>query len=194
LIEGEGAGRAYDLTWKRMSPGHFSVSRDLEEGTLIRGAIQAGAHALPFGPVMAGSSTEWAFDGTRLDELRVMSNQTGGRELLKLSDAWVRPTMERDSNIRLPLLLALLFFILLDALVTRTGWALPNLGWPQALPAEGEVPVIPPKGKVVKKKTAVVSTPMPKKAFQKKPVVKPDLPEKPAAERSSRFNRAKNRK
>jgi len=193
LVEGEGGETgAYELTWKRMSPGHFSVSRDLEEGALVRGAIQAGVHALPFGPVVAGASAEWAFDPIRLEELRVMSNQTGGRELLKLSDAWVRPTMEVNSDSRLPLLITLFLCVLLDALVTRTGWVLPKFRMPKPLPADGDVAVIPAQKAKKIKKAAAVSTP------EVKPTKAPSFEKadrvSKGAGRSARFDRAKRRK
>ncbi len=36
IVEGEHGGESYELQWKRIAPGRFSLTRDLEEGTLIR--------------------------------------------------------------------------------------------------------------------------------------------------------------
>jgi len=128
IIKGEHGGESYEVPWKRISPGRYSVTRDLEEGTLIRGSVQAGNHAIPFGPIIVGSSTEWAFDSDRLAELKTLSQQTGGRNLTDLSQAWLRPPRTHYADLRLPLGLALLIFVLLDALITRTGWKFPELG------------------------------------------------------------------
>ena len=124
-------GGTSDVQWRRIAPGHFSVTRDLDEGSVVRGAVQVGEHALPFGPLAVGAAVEWAFEPDRLAELRAVSNQTGGRELLDLSKAWLRPPFMAETSLHLPLGIALVAFILLDALVTQTGWQLPQLpGWP----------------------------------------------------------------
>ncbi|MBT8045265.1 MAG: VWA domain-containing protein, partial [Verrucomicrobiae bacterium] len=73
LLDGDSSGTPYEVAWKRIAPGRFSLTRDLEEGTLIRGAIQTGEYAIPFGPIIVGSSTEWSFDPDRLAELRAVS-------------------------------------------------------------------------------------------------------------------------
>ena len=54
-----------------------------------------------------------------------MSAQTGGRELLELSDAWQSPPQEKVVDFRKPLFVLLLLVILFDALITRMGWTLP---------------------------------------------------------------------
>ncbi|MEZ5433785.1 MAG: hypothetical protein R3F31_21995 [Verrucomicrobiales bacterium] len=68
---------------------------------MIRGAVQLGKVALPFGPLVLGSSHEWAFDKERVNELRAISSSSGGRELLDLSKAWLRP-VHRDYSGILP--------------------------------------------------------------------------------------------
>ncbi len=126
LSRGERAEDTFEVIWQRMSPGHYTASIDLEEGELIRGAVQVANSALPFGPVIVGSRTEWAFEEERIEELEQTSIQSGGNELLDLKDAWKRPKRKVMADIRLPLLLALLLAVLLDALITRTGWRLPE--------------------------------------------------------------------
>ena len=91
LVEGQGGGEPYEIAWRRVAPGHFSVTRDLDEGQVIRGAVQAGSHALPFGPVAVANSAEWSFDPERLTEFREVARLSGGRELVDLSTAWIRP-------------------------------------------------------------------------------------------------------
>ena len=129
LLEGSAGGEGYEAPWKRIAPGKFSITRDLEEGSLVRGSIKVGDQAIPFGPFIVGSSTEWAFDKERITELRKLSSQTGGRQLTDLSKAWVRPPVQHLADLRIPLAIALLVTILLDALVTRTGWKLPEFSF-----------------------------------------------------------------
>ncbi len=127
LINASAANTPYQVSWKRISPGQFSLTHDIEEGAVIRGAIQIAEHSIPFGPIVLGSSSEWAFDPNRLTELRAVSAQTGGRELVDISQAWQRPSAIDQVNLRIPLAITLLVLILLDALITRTGWQLPLL-------------------------------------------------------------------
>ncbi len=181
LLESGPGSSPYDVPWKRIAPGHFSVTRDLDEGSVVRGAIQVGAHALPFGPVTVGSSIEWAFEPERLTELRAVAAQTGGRELTNLADAWLRPPYRHDVSLRLWLATTILVLLLAEALLTRTGWKLPIPALPRF--ERREKPV-----KVRKAKTATAPLPVPEK---KEEAPKPQIAE---SARSSRYQRAKDRK
>ena len=176
------AGGVTTIPWRRIAPGHFSVTRDLGEGSVVRGAVRVGEHALPFGPLSVGSSVEWAFEPERLAELRAVSNQTGGRELLDLSKAWLRPPFISETPLALPLGIALTCLILLEALITRTGWRLPKFTMPRRTPAAAKPQRVP----------AAKPAPPPK------PVESPVTPPSPAPtepnSRGSRFQRAKSRK
>jgi hypothetical protein len=183
-LQDETGSAPYDLPWRRISPGHFSLTRDLAEGSVVRGAVQIGEHALSFGPLSVGSSIEWAFEPERLTELRSVSAQTGGRELLDLSKAWLRPPFTAETRLRIPLGIALILLVLTEALLTRTGWKLPQLAIPNRLPkakTERRKPV-------QKAKPAQVSGPPPASPT---PVPETD-PEQ--SDRRSRFQRAKDRK
>jgi hypothetical protein len=114
----------FEVMWQRIAPGHFNLTRQLEEGTVVRGSAIVGNYTLPFGPFNVGGSAEWTFDPERVKELRQLSAGTGGRELLDLTKAWVRPPQERVTDIRVWLALATLLCLLLDALITRAGWPL----------------------------------------------------------------------
>jgi hypothetical protein len=183
LLESEAGSNPYDVPWKRIEPGHFSVSRDLDEGSVIRGAIQVGPHAMPFGPITVGSSIEWAFEPERLTELRSIAAQTGGRELLDLADAWKRPPYEHEVTLRIWLVVSLLGLVIIEALMTRTGWKLPLPGLPR----------FERQPKVVKAKTPKpapsLSTPVTKEK-ENTPISSP--PEE--TERRSRYQRAKDKK
>ena len=204
LLEGEGGGTPYEIAWKRVAPGHFSFTRELEEGVVIRGAVQAGTHALAFGPVVVGSSAEWAFDPERLAELREVSRLSGGRELIDLSKAWIRPPATHSTNLRLPLLLAAFLLMLFDALITRMGWRIPIL-----VPANaaGRKVRRHAKAQVRKAKRAKAAadldpesgktdgTPEPSQPTQPQPssTAPPEADEDPG-QRTSRFDRAKRRR
>jgi hypothetical protein len=173
-----------DLPWRRIAPGHFSLTRDLEEGSVVRGAVQVAGNALPFGPLSVGSSVEWAFEPERLTELRAVSSQTRGRELLDISKAWLRPPFLAETSLRLPFGIALVLILLADALLTRTGWKLPQLARPNRTQKAARL-------KIPKPKRAEKSAPLPPVAAA------PDVPTAPPQEesaRSARFQRAKDKK
>jgi hypothetical protein len=170
-----------DLPWRRIAPGHFSLTRDLVEGSVVRGAVQVGENALPFGPLSVGSSVEWAFEPERLTELRAVSNQTRGRELLDISKAWLRPPSLAETSLRLPLGITLVLIMLADALLTRTGWKLPQFAMPIRIP----------RVKLVKFKRT-------KRTASINPIItvpqEPNVPLQEESTRSARFQRAKDRK
>jgi hypothetical protein len=135
LASGPRAEARRELTWRKLSPGHFQASVDLTGGEMVRGVVQAGPHALSFGPLSVGTEAEWAFDGARLEELRAVSAASGGRELLELPDAWREPPERQFTDVRRWLLLALLLAMLAEALITRTGWRRPRRSGPRRNPA-----------------------------------------------------------
>lgn len=175
-----------DVAWVRIAPGKFSAARDLEEGRTVRGAVQVGPVALPFGPLRVGSSVEWEFDPDRLAELRAASAATKGRELLDLSKAWLRPPMIHQASLRMPLLLVFLVTLLAEALFTRTGWQIPLPALARrfritrrAPPAKPQVPPSP-----------ILAKPEPgAPAPSAGDTLDPD-----ASERRSRYQRAKERR
>lgn len=177
-------GATLELPWRRIAPGHFSLTRDLDEGSIVRGAVQVGEHALAFGPVSVGSSVEWAFEPERLTELRAVSHQTGGRELLDIKKAWLRPPFVAETSLRLPLGIALLLLTLSEALLTRTGWKLPLLALPGKIPKAPRVKLAKPKRAGKPEPILVVKA--------EEPIAPPPVVEETA--RSSRFQRAKDRK
>ena len=183
-LQDDTGGATMDIPWRRIAPGHFSLTRDLDEGSIVRGAVQVGGNALPFGPLSVGSSVEWAFEPERLTELRAVTNQTGGRELLDISKAWLRPPFVAETSLRLPLGIALILLTLAEALLTRTEWKLPQLSLPNRIPR-------PPRIKVVKTKQAEKVEPLPMAPEEKANETQPTVEE---SARSSRYQRAKDRK
>ncbi len=150
LATGARAEPGLELTWQRMAPGHYRAAIDLEEGSVIRGGIQAGPHVIPFGPLSVGTKAEWTFDPARQEELRQTAAASGGRELLDLANAWQSPPIIRFTDLRPWILPLLLLLVLADALATRLGWSIAELRWPAFLkrpfatlqPAGG--PAVPP--------------------------------------------------
>jgi len=183
-LQDDAGGATIDLPWRRIAPGHFSLTRDLDEGSIVRGAVQVGENALPFGPLSVGSSVEWAFEPERVAELRTVSNQTNGRELLDISKAWQRPPFVAETSLRLPLGVALVVLTLAEALLTRTGWKMPELSLPKREPRVKPVKVAKPKPepKPVAKDATI------------QPEAKRETPPAEESERSARFQRAKGKK
>ena len=55
-LQDDAGGAIYELPWRRIEPGRFSLSRDLDEGSVVKGAIRVGDNAIGFGPVSVGAS------------------------------------------------------------------------------------------------------------------------------------------
>ena len=146
-----------------------------------------GEHAMPFGPLGIGSAVEWAFDPSCLTELRAVANQTGGRELLDISKAWMRLPFIAETSLHLPLGIALVLLVLTEALMTRTDWKLPVFSARKRSTTKAK-PIRAPKTR-----PKVVVEPIPEPLVtEKNPTPDPAPPEE--TERGSRFQRAKNRK
>jgi uncharacterized membrane protein len=181
--------------WRRMAPGHFSLVRDLPEGAFVRGAVQCGDYALPFGPVGVGTAAEWAFDPQRPAELLDASAQTGGRQLADLSQAWLRPPSLAAASLQAPLLIVLVLVMLTDALLTRTGWRLPAFpagSWPKLVLPRLRLPTA---WKLPRKRSKKAPMPARTEVSAKETVATPE-PQPPAkpVDRASVFARAKHRK
>jgi uncharacterized membrane protein len=184
IAHGSRAEAAHELAWERLSPGHYQASVTLKEGEMVRGAIQLGGTALNFGPTLLGTSTEWAFDEARAEELRQVSASSGGRELLDFSQAWRSPRVPRFADMQSWLLITALLLMLIEALVARTGWHLPEwafAGWQWKRREK-------PKAAVMKHQ-ARLKTPEP--AVANEPAAAPPTVEPTPADRQRRFDRAK---
>ena len=184
IAHGTRAEAAHELAWERLSPGHYQASVTLKEGEMVRGAIQLGGTALNFGPTLLGTSTEWAFDEARAEELRQVSASSGGRELLDFSQAWRSPRVPRFADMQRWLLITALLLMLIEALVARTGWHLPEwafAGWQWKRREK-------PKAAVMKHQ-ARLKTPEP--AVTNEPAAAPPVVEVTPADRQRRFDRAK---
>ena len=125
LSHGSGQAQAEAVTWERLAPGHYSVRTTLNENVPVRGAVKIDGSAISFGPMVAGSSTEWNFDTKRLAELRETAATTGGGAILDLTDAWREPPSPGFESIKAWFLIAALLIFLAEAYATRTGWKLP---------------------------------------------------------------------
>ena len=210
LGHGEAADQIEELQWERVGPDRYTVRADLADGSMVRGAVQLGGIALPFGPLAVGADAEWAFDRDRIAELRQVSAASSGRELINLEDAWLRPPAKELAPLRPWLLIALLAAFLLEALITRTGWSLPQADVGQLAKQFGNSrkPKTRPKPNAPKTATAAAEAEAEIKAAtaaaDQKPTgpaspTTPAIPEEPTDEdtpeaRRSRFARAKKRK
>jgi hypothetical protein len=133
-----------ELTPGRLARGVVRVGGGAGGGAGARGGAGAGGDAgaggggadgsagagggrdavLAFGPVSAGGSLEWAFDRTRVQELRQLSVRSGGVERLDLAGVWDAPRPATVRSVRGWLLVAFIVLALADALLTRMGVAL----------------------------------------------------------------------
>lgn len=198
LVEGTSSDRFRELTWERIAPGQYTAIADLEPGKLLRGAIQVGGAALSFGPLTVGASPEWSFDAARVAELKEISRLSGGRELLDLAHAWLKPARQEFSSIRNWLLVALLLLVLVEVLATRLGWKLPlaaTLSLSNVMTRRAERTARPRTKPAAAKITA---EPKPKEEAapeEPKPKTKKTEPRPETAEESrARFARAKKRR
>jgi hypothetical protein len=187
IAHGSNAVGAHELAWERLAPGHYQACVTLMEGEMVRGAVQLGGTALSFGPTLLGSSTEWAFDEPRADELRRVSTTSGGRELLDLSQAWRSPQIVLFADMQSLLLLTALVLMLFEALVTRTGWQMPEwafAGWRKQ--TRETKPTRDMKQHQERLKEGLVKKKAEVSAAESKPI-----PPTPEVDRESRFARAK---
>lgn len=190
LLHDSPGAQPYEITWERLKPGNFSLRHELEEGTTVRGSLRAGPYAVPFGPLAVGSSIEWNFDPDRLAELKTTSQASGGRELLDLSQAWLRPPSRGEISLRFPILITILILMLADALVTRIGWTLPEFAWAQ----RARKPSGLPKRTRIKKNPDETLEPVPPSSSNPDSSLETPPSPKPAIKRGSRFDRAKRRR
>ncbi len=107
------------ITWERLEPGHYQANLPLTPGQSTRGAIRAGDHTLPFGPISAGIDPEWRFDPERRTELTTASARSGGTERVDLSKVWEAPRREAYQDLQTYLLIAFLLTLVGEALQTR---------------------------------------------------------------------------
>lgn len=184
LQRGYQTGATEELVWERLAPGHYSTFTSLKATEPVRGAVQIGGAALPFGPVSIGSDVEWQFDPVRISELRETATTSGGEEIVDLTTAWRKPPSPEFESIRAWLASAALILFLLEAFVTRAGWRMPL---PSAI-TERRAKEKPAKEKAKKEPKPEEPAPEP----TKKADPEPSPAEKPS--RKSRFARAKKRR
>ena len=169
LVDGA-TGTPQSPAWERLEPGHYTCEIPLAAGSWVRGAVQVGRATLPFGPLAVGVSAEWSLDHERVTELQRVAALSGGAERLDLSKIWQAPRRAAFRDLRQWLLVAFLGFFLIEALVTRLGWHLPEFAWT--------------KTPATTVKTVKAPTPA-------APTVVPPPPPPAAANRRHRFERAK---
>lgn len=187
LVTVEGGGDKLNRhVWQRLEPGHYVSAISLNDERWIRGAIQVGEAALPFGPVNAGSTAEWQFDRARARELMQVAARSGGEERVDLASIWKAPRKREFVDIRPHGLILFLSLFLVEALLTRIGWERPRRRQttpkaPRPPPMPSVKPPQPPAAKDEPKK---------QEPPDRKPPAPPPLPP-PDADRRSLFDRAK---
>ena len=210
--EGPGSGvsggtGSQTLVWERMQPGLYRASASLRGGQIVRGAVQIGNTAVPFGPLQAGAGAEWEMNPARPAELAAASRESGGAERLDLSAIWKAPRRAEFNDIRRSLLAALLVLFLTDALLTRLGgtmpwpvwgeWAQWRVGTPAASASRNSSSRPSAAARASRPPQVPVQTPPTPAAPSAEPpqrapdASKPPSPSTPPASRKERFRRAK---
>jgi len=82
--------------------------------------------------------------------------RSGGRELVDLSTAWLSPPVREWTDLRRWVLPGLLGMILLEVLMTRTGWRLPVLGGRGRVKGERRAGAVKVPGRVALKAVPAV--------------------------------------
>lgn len=121
VLAASAMGKTNDVPWQRMAPGQFRARMTLPADNWVRGAVRVGGAAIPFGPLNAMVNPEWALDQARVDELRSVSQRSGGAQRVDLSDVWSAPRAPAFRDITRWLLVALLLALLVEAWRTRIG-------------------------------------------------------------------------
>lgn len=189
VVAGAKSGDAKNLVWERMEPGRYRATAALEPGQLVRGAVQIGKIAMPFGPLVADSGVEWDLDPAKRVELAALSKSSGGAERLDLASIWSAPRPPEFGDVRywIPPLLLVLF--LAETLLTRLGWQL-HFEWTRGLRHPLRVPPIGPR-KIPPRREG---TPRRPETLKSKPdatgATTPTPPERDTTRRD-RFRRAK---
>lgn len=116
------SGNVTDVSWEKIAPGHYHAVLDLPTGQWLRGAVQAGGFALPFGPVSTAMNPEWSFELSRVESLRSIATASGGVERVDLASVWKAPRRASWQDITPWLLIVFLGLFLVEALQTRTGF------------------------------------------------------------------------
>ena len=111
-----------EVTWRRLLPGVFSTRLDLNSGEQVSGVIRAGEHAIPFGPLRSDRDAEWRFDPSGPDQLRMLSEMSGGREVAQLTEVWNSKPTRRLRDITPYFLTLALILFLYELYQSRTGF------------------------------------------------------------------------
>lgn len=119
LLAAGSSGKPFEIPWRKIEPGRYSARVAIPAGGWLRGVVQTGRERWPFGPVAAGVDPEWNFSADRLQALRDVSKESGGREISDLREVWQAPREPEFSRIGDWVLYALLVIFLAEIAVTR---------------------------------------------------------------------------
>lgn len=119
IQDNNGSSVTSSPVWQRIAPGRYDANVHLPATRYLRGAVQVGSYTLPFGPIVAGANPEWTRDRHRLEELKTLSQTSGGDQRLDLPSIWNAPRASGTTSLRRTLLIVLLFAMLAEFLQTR---------------------------------------------------------------------------
>ena len=128
LLIAEGEDRqGREQVWRRMAPGRYETQIALGGSGMLRGALQVGDRAIPFGPVSTGLGAEWRFDPAMPRMLRRMSESSGGVSRMDLASIWEAPRRVEIRGIRVWLLIATLVVMLVELAWSRLDGQRPSV-------------------------------------------------------------------
>ena len=124
----DGESETKELVWERIAPGEYKASIPLSSLKAIRGVVQTADIQLPFGPIALHSNPEWQFDNQKRDELALLAQESGGKQLLNFADAWKLPNHNSGRYFlgKIFLILALISLIT-EVLISRLSWQIPSI-------------------------------------------------------------------
>jgi uncharacterized membrane protein len=108
----------------RSEPQEIVWQVPLRAGEFFVGAIQAGDAILPVGPFGMGKNPEWDFQLRKIQDLKNLSERTGGVERLDLGSIWELPRRKELLSLQPYLLTLFLWMFLLEALLERLNMPL----------------------------------------------------------------------
>jgi len=114
--------------WRRIRPGIFEAEVVISGSQILNGAIQAGRHVIPFGPIAGTIGAEWQFNPAMPKTLQQVAQASGGQIRVDLADIWKSSGRRDVRGIREILLVLTLSVFLIEALWSRLGWNIPVLG------------------------------------------------------------------
>ena len=114
--------------WRRLSPGRYNTTLDLKSGETVKGVIKGSDFTVPFGPLKAGIDMEWVFDRRKIQDLNILSQLSGGKEITDFGKVWQRSEKVLRQNISSWFLMIALLAFLYELYTSRKSFGKDQTG------------------------------------------------------------------